>query len=267
MVELYDTHAHLDFPDFKGEEAALVERALAAGVRKIVTIGTTLESSARAIELASRFEPVYAAVGVHPGYADRSPSEIRSALRELVKQPKVVAIGEIGLDFYQRPNAPEVTPEKAAANRIRQIDLFTQQLEIAAEMGLNVVIHTRDSFADTMDIFRPYAGKVRGVFHCFVSSPQEAAQVIQLGSLVSFTGILTFKNALNVREALVSVPDGSFMFETDAPFLAPVPYRGKRCEPAFVKETAICAAELRGTSFDDVAAQSTNTARSFFRGL
>ena len=267
MVELYDTHAHLDFPDFEGEEALLVERALAAGVRRIVTIGTTLESSRRAVELARRFEPVYAAVGVHPGYADQSPSDVRNALRELAGQPKVVAIGEIGLDFYKRPHATERSPEQAEANRRKQFDLFSQQLEIAKELGLNVVIHTRDSFPETMEVFQPFAEKVRGVFHCFVSPPAEAQAVVALGSLVSFTGILTFKTAATVRDAFLSVPEGAYMFETDAPFLAPIPHRGKRCEPAHVRDTAEFAAQLRGTSLEEVARSSSATARGFFRGL
>ena len=265
-VELYDTHAHLDFPDFKGEESAVIERALAAGVRRIVTIGTSVESSQRAVALADRFGPVYAAVGVHPKYVDESPRDVRADLRALARHPKVVAIGEIGLDFYKRPNSTERPPEESAENRVLQFAMFTQQLEIASELGLNVIIHTRDSFRDTMDVFKPFSGKVRGVFHCFISSPAEALEVTNLGSLVSFTGILTFKTAANVRDAFLATPDGSYMFETDAPFLAPIPNRRKRCEPAHVRDTAEFAAQVRGVPYEAIAQQSSQTARAFFQG-
>ena len=265
-VELYDTHAHLDFPDFQGEETAIVERALAAGVRRIVSIGTSVESSQRAVELADRFGPVYAAVGVHPKYVDDSASDVRADLRRLAQHPKVVAIGEIGLDFYKRPNTSERPPDEAATNRVRQLEMFTQQLEIASELGLNVIIHTRDSFRETMDLFKPFSAKVRSVFHCFISTPAEALEVTGLGSLVSYTGILTFKTAANVREAFMATPDGSYMFETDAPFLAPIPNRGKRCEPAHVRDTAEFAAQLRSLPFDEIARQSSQAAQTFFRG-
>jgi TatD DNase family protein len=267
MTEIYDTHAHLDFPALAGEVNQVVDRALRAGVTRIVTIGTTLESSARAVKLAAQFGTVYAAVGVHPGYADESPAEIRQSLRELARQPKVAAIGEIGLDFYRRPGETPPDVELEKQNRAKQYDLFQQQLEVAAEFGLNAVIHTRDSFRETMNIFKPYSRRVRGVFHCFVGTPAEAQEVLGLGSLVSFTGILTFKNAVNVREALLAVPEDGFMLETDCPFLAPVPYRGKRCEPAYVRETAEAAAKLTGRSIEQVSAATCQTARSFFRGL
>jgi TatD DNase family protein len=188
MTEFFDTHAHLDFPDYAEDLEAVVQRATAAGITRIVTIGTTLEGSARAVAIAERFPLVFAAVGVHPGHMDESPDEIRPALRDLARHPKVVAIGETGLDFFRRPGEPEPEPVADAANRRKQASLFEQQLKVAAELGLNVIIHTRDSFAPTLEVFRPYAARVRGVFHCWVGSVPELREVEALGSLASFTG-------------------------------------------------------------------------------
>jgi len=267
MTEFFDTHAHLDFPDYAGDLGAVVERATAAGITRIVTIGTTLEGSARAVAIAERFPSVYAAVGVHPGHVDESPGEIRPALRDLARHPKVVAIGETGLDFFRRPGEPEPEPVADATNRMKQASLFQQQLEVAAELGLNVIIHTRDSFAPTLEIFRPHAARVKGVFHCWVGSLAELREVEGLGSLASFTGIATFKNGVNVRDAAGAVATGHFMLETDCPFLAPVPFRGKRCEPAHVAQIAAAIAEVRGLSLEALSAETCATARRFFPKL
>lgn len=264
MAEFFDTHAHLDFPDFDADLPGVVARAEAAGVGRIVTIGTTLEGSLRAIRIAERFPSVFAAVGVHPGHVDESPDEIRGELRRLAAHPKVVAIGETGLDFHRRADEPVPDAEDALRNRRKQESLFRQQLEVAAEFGLNVVIHTRDSFAPTLDLFRGFAGSVRGVFHCWVGSLPEARQVIELGSLVSFTGIATFKNGTNVREVAAAIPPGTFQLETDCPFLAPVPHRGKRCEPSFVPRIAEGIAAVRNVSVETLSAETCATARRFF---
>lgn len=267
MAEFFDTHAHLDFPDFEADLPEVVARAEAAGVTRIVTIGTTLEGSLRAVRIAERFPSVYAAVGVHPGHVDESPGEIRDALRRLAAHPKVVAIGETGLDFFRRSGEPAPDPGTESANRAKQESLFRQQLEVAAECGLNVVIHTRDSFGPTMEVFQEFAGRVRGVFHCWVGTPAEAREVVELGSLVSFTGIATFKNGVNVREVAASVPAGSFQLETDCPFLAPVPHRGRRCEPSFVPEIARVVAEVRGMTPEALSVETCATARRFFPGM
>lgn len=267
MTEFFDTHAHLDFPDYAGDLEAVVQRATAAGITRIVTIGTTLEGSARAVAIAERFSSVFAAVGVHPGHVDESPDEIRPALRDLALHPKVVAIGETGLDFFRRPGEAEPEPVADAANRRKQASLFQQQLEVASETGLNVIIHTRDSFAGTLEVFRPYAARVRGVFHCWVGSLADLREVEALGSLASFTGIATFKNGANVREAAAEVSPGRFLLETDCPFLAPVPFRGKRCEPAHVALVAASVAEVRGVSLDALSAETCATARRFFPKL
>lgn len=259
----YDTHAHLDFPDFKDDLPAVVARAEAAGIVKIISIGTDLESSRRAIALAERFPAVFAAVGWHPGHVMEAPTDIRPALRELARHPKVVAIGETGLD-YHRPPAEAAAFEQY---KTRQAELFRQQLEVAAETGLNCVIHQRDSFADTLAQLRPFAEKARGVFHCFSESEEKLRQVLELGSMVSYTGIITFKNGANARAALAATPLDQFMLETDCPFLAPVPHRGKRCEPAFVNEISRVAAEVKKCSLEELGAAVAATAARFFPKL
>jgi len=264
MTEFFDTHAHLDFPDFAADLPEVVARATAAGITRIVTIGTTLEGSRRAVEIAERFPSVFAAVGVHPGHVDESPDEIRGALSALAAHPKVVAIGEIGLDFFRRPGEAVPDPGADALNRAKQVSLFRQQLEVAAAAGLNVVVHTRDSFRPTLDVFRPYSSAVRGVFHCWVGTVPELEEVTALGSLASFTGIATFKNGGNVRAAAAAAGKGTFMLETDCPFLAPVPHRGKRCEPSHVAELAPLIAATRGCSLEALSAETCATARSFF---
>ncbi|MDE3068655.1 MAG: TatD family hydrolase [Verrucomicrobiota bacterium] len=264
----YDTHAHLDYPDYAADLAEVIARAHAAGVTKIISIGTNLESSRRAIRLAAKFPNVFAAAGWHPADAGAAPDDVRPALRELVKHPKVAAIGEIGLDYHHLPGEkPGSTAQDDARCKEKQARLFRQQLEVAAEAGLNCVIHQRDAFDDTLAQLKPFAGQVRGVFHCFGESPQRMTQVLELGSLVSFTGIVTFKNGRNVRDTLAATPLDRFMLETDCPYLAPVPYRGQRCEPAHVKEISEMAARVKGCSLEELSAATCKTAHGFFRKL
>ena len=267
MPEFYDTHAHLDFPDFREEVDEVVQRASDAGISRIVTIGTELESSRRAIDLAKRFDGVFAAVGWHPNDCLSAPDDVRGELEGLAKAAKVVAIGEIGIDHYRLPSTRGESAADDEAFKARQVSLFQQQLEVAAKLGLNVVVHQRAAFEACIEVFEPFADRVRGVFHCFVNDPAAARRVIDLGSLVSFTGVCTFKNAVEVRESLASVPLDKLMLETDAPFLAPVPYRGKRCEPAYVREISQVAAEVRGIGLEELAEATGATARDFFKGL
>jgi TatD DNase family protein len=264
MAIFFDTHAHLDYPEYEPDLPAVVERARQAGIEKIISIGTSLASSERAIRLAERFPGVYAAVGWHPTEALEAPVDLRPALRELARHPKVVAIGETGLDYYRLPSAAGGTVADDAVYKLRQADIFQQQLEIAREFKLNCVIHQRAAFDDTLAQLRPFAAEVRGVFHCFGESMDRLRQVLELGGLVSFTGIVTFKNAQNVRDAVAAVPAGRFMLETDCPYLAPVPYRGKRGEPAFVKEISETVAQVRGCSLEELSAVTNETARAFF---
>ncbi len=286
MPNFFDTHAHLDYPDYADDFAEVIARAQAAGISKMISIGTSLDSSERAIRLAEKFPAIYAAVGWHPSDALKAPSDLRPALRELCKHPKVVAIGEIGLDYHRlpsmsgahgvtRPTATgevgRVTPcapsEDDARYKQQQADIFQQQLEVAAETGLNCVIHQRDAFDDTLAQIKPFAGKVRGVFHCFGENADRMRRVLDIGSLVSFTGIVTFKNGQNVRDTVAAAPLDKFMLETDCPYLAPVPYRGKRCEPAYVKEISETVAQVKNCPLEALSAATCRTAMEFFPKL
>ena len=282
---LIDTHAHLDFPDFANDLQDVLRRADEAEVKRVITIGTSIESSRRAIELAENYPSVYAAIGVHPSYAQEAEDDVITPLRELAKHPRVVAIGETGLDYHHSPSE-EVAKEKQVqvmtalrsetdeeieaqirdgAYKSKQASLFQQQLDLAVELGLNVVIHQRDAWEDTIEVLRAYTGKVRGVFHCFGGSLDQANEVLDLDHLVSFTGIVTFKNGESVKEVAAEIPLWKFMVETDCPFLAPVPFRGKRCEPAYTRITAETIAAARGVTLDEIAASTTETAEQFFR--
>ena len=283
-MELIETHAHLDYPDFEADLEEVISRAKDAAVSRIISIGTGLESSRRAVALAERFPNVYAVVGIHPTNVVEEGLEFLPALRELALHPKVVAIGETGIDYHHIPE--ELQPAKVAsvdsallaqtsldqerliaegAWKAAQSDAFRMQLDLAVELGLNVVIHQRSSWTDTLEVLRDYTGRVRGVFHCFGGTPEEAAEVAALGHLVSFTGIITFKNAEQVRATAAAVAAGGYMVETDCPYLAPVPHRGKRAEPAHTRLVAEKIAEVRGVSVEEVAMATTATAEAFFR--
>lgn len=267
-VAFYDTHAHLDYPDFAAELPAVVQRAIDAGITRQISIGTDLESSRQAIALADKFPSVYAVVGWHPNDALKAPDDIRSELKTLAQHPKVVAIGETGLDYYRLPSANGGTVAEDEVLKQKQAQIFRQQLEVAAETGLNTVIHTRgDCFEETLAIMEPFTPKVRGVFHCFVNDAACMQRVLAMNSIVSFTGILTFKNAQTVRDTLAATPMGSFMLETDSPFLAPVPYRGKRCEPAYVKELSEAAAKVKNCTLEELSTATCQTAHAFFPKL
>ena len=279
---LIDTHAHLDYPDFAADLDAVIERARDAGVTRIITIGTGIESSRRAVALAEKYPSVFAVVGVHPTNVSDEPGDFLPALRELAAHPKVAAIGETGLDYHHPPSetlasSPAIAalqaevPEDAraaimdGAYRAAQADAFRTQLDLAAELGLNVVIHQRDAWDDTIEMLRPYTGKLRGVFHCFGNLPEQAAEIATMGHLVSFTGIVTFKNAQLVREVATQAAADGYMVETDCPYLAPVPHRGQRCEPAHTRLVAEKIAEARGATLEEIAAATTRTAENFFR--
>lgn len=266
MAVFYDTHSHLGFPDFANDLPDVVARAEAAGIAKIITIGTDLPGSRRAVEIAERFPNVFAAVGWHPTHVLDAPEDVRPGLRELARHPKVVAIGETGLDFFRR-RGDEKSPEEMERYKMRQAAIFRQQMELAVEFGLNCIIHTRDSFEETLAQMHPFQGKTRGVFHCFSEDAACMKRVLDAGSIVSFTGILTFKNGQNVRDTLAATPLGRFMLETDCPFLAPAPYRGKRCEPAYVREISQIAAEVRTCSLDELSKATMETAHDFFPKL
>mgnify|MGYP001565239013 FL=1 len=265
MALFYDTHAHLDYPDYADDFLQVIERAQAAGIVKMICIGTDLESSLRAIRLSEQYPCLYAAVGWHPSHAAEAPDNLRPALRELARHPKVVAIGETGLDYHRLPSKKaEGTAADDERYKQKQASIFRQQLEIAAESGLNAVIHQRDSLEDALSQLAPFAGRIRGVFHCFTNDGAALQRILAMGSLVSFTGIVTFKNAQNVREVLAATPLDQFMLETDCPFLAPMPYRGKRCEPANVQEIAQTVAQVKQCSLEELSRATCATAEKFF---
>jgi TatD DNase family protein len=270
MPTFYDTHAHLDYPDFAAEVPQVVARAEAAGIVKIICIGTDLESSRRAIQLAEQFTNLYAVIGWHPSNVLEAPDDLRPALRELARHPKVVALGETGMDYYRLPSSKKDAPGSAADDecyKAKQGSLFRQHLEIAAEIKLNCVIHQREALEDTLAELKPFAERVRGVFHCFANDAAAMRRIVEMGSLVSFTGILTFKNGQNIRDALAETPMDKFMLETDSPYLAPVPYRGKRCEPAYVKEISEVASQVKRCSLEELSVATCETAKGFFKGL
>ena len=277
---LIDTHAHLDFPELVSEVDDVVKRAAAAGVTRIITIGTTVASSRQAVRLAAKYPGVYATVGVHPTHAAEVSENFIDELRELAAQPKVVAVGEIGLDYFHLPSQGEkedviqTTYRALSAGSVElllrdqsekasQAVVFQEQLELAESLDLPVVVHQRDSLDDTLAIIREFP--VSAVFHCFNGNPAQAVDLVQQGYYISFTGIVTFKKATEVRAAASAVSIDRLMVETDAPYLAPVPFRGKRCEPAYVRETAQAIAEIRGSTFKTLAEATTRNACRFFR--
>ena len=282
---LIETHAHLDYPDFANDFDDVLRRATEAGVTRIITIGTSVESSRRAVDLAEKYPNVFAVIGVHPTYAQEAEDGVVTPLRELAKNSRVVAIGEIGLDYHHLPsveaakqkhvqvfNALQSETEEQieagiedGAYKSKQAELFEQLLDLAVELRLNVVIHQRDAWDDTLEILREYGRQVSGVFHCFGGTLDQANEVLDLGYLVSFTGIVTFKNGKQVREVAAQVPLDKFMVETDCPYLAPVPFRGKRSEPAHTRLVAEEVARARGVSLEEIAGATTATAEEFFR--
>lgn len=279
---LTDTHAHLDYPDFLPDLDAVIERAAAAGVHRIVTIGTGIESSRRAISLAERHPNVHAVVGLHPTNVAEETGNWLDVLRGLAAHPKVAAIGETGLDYHNLPSeqlasAPAISALQAemtqdaeasivdGAYKSAQAEAFAAQLDLAAELGLNVVVHQRDAWDDTIATLAPFSGRLRAVFHCFGNTPDQALEILGMGHLVSFTGIITFKNAQLVRDVAAQIPDNAFMVETDCPYLAPVPHRGGRCEPAHTRLVADKIAEIRQTSPAQIETLTERTADSFFR--
>jgi TatD DNase family protein len=258
---LIDTHAHLDFSKFNGDRPAVVERARAAGVTTIVNVGTDLVSSRRAVALAEEYQDVYAAVGVHPHGAKKLDGATLGALRELAQRPKVVAVGEIGLDYYRN-----LSPRDA------QRRAFQAQLAWAAKLGKPVIIHDRDAHDEVLNVLTKWAAGLEhstltgrlGVLHTFSGDLEMAQRAIDLGFYISISGPVTYKNARQLPEIVRALPLDRLLVETDCPFLAPEPYRGKRNEPAYTRLVAERIAELRGIPLDDLARATTANARRLF---
>ena len=250
---LVDSHCHLDFPDFAEERAAVVARAHAAGIGRMITISTRVRRFPQILEIAESFDNVYCSVGTHPHNADEELDVTPAELVRLSKHPKVVAIGEAGLDYFY---------DKAP--RAAQAEGFRNHIAAARETGLPLVIHARQADDDMAAILEEETGKgaFPFVLHCFSSGRRLAEVGVALGGYVSFSGILTFRNSEEIRAVAAGVPHERLLVETDAPYLAPVPHRGKRNEPAYVAETARVLAETIGVSAEEIAAITTG---NFFR--
>jgi TatD DNase family protein len=250
---LVDSHCHLDFPDFSAELDAVVARAAAAGIGRMVTISTRVKKLPQLIDIAEKYTDVFCSVGTHPHYAQEEPDVTAADLTQLTRHPKVVAIGEAGLDYFY-----DKSP------RTDQAKSFRQHIAAARETGLPLVIHAREADTDMAEILKEETGQgaFPAVLHCFTGSRELAFTGIGLGLYVSFTGILTFKKSEELRAIAADLPAERILVETDAPYLAPGKFRGKRNEPSYVVETAKVLAETRGVSFDEIARQTTE---NFFR--
>jgi len=258
IPKYFDIHSHLNFADFDKDREDVVRRALDAGVW-IIIVGTNFESSKKAIEIAEKHEGMFASVGLHPTDAENLETGFPSGnwiskLRELTKHPKVVAIGECGLDVFRRKK--DDLP--------RQKDIFKQQIELAIELGKPLMIHCRDCHKDVLEILNSYkCPKLRGEIHFFSGSLEQAEKYFELGFFISFTGVITF--ARDYDEIIRNAPLDKIMIETDTPFAAPIPYRGKRNEPSYVIEVAKKIAEIRGISEEEAAQATTANALKLFR--
>jgi TatD DNase family protein len=245
---LIDSHCHLDFPDFANELDAVMARARAAGIDRLVTISTRVRRQPALLAITERFPDVYCSIGTHPHYAHEEADVSLAELVAATRAEKVVAIGEAGLDYHY-DNSPREAQERG----------FRTHIGAARETGLPLVIHSREADVDTARILEEEMGKgaFAAVLHCFTGGRELARRAIALGHCISFTGILTFKNSEDLRAIAAELPEDRILVETDAPYLSPGKYRGKRNEPAYVVETAKVLAEVRGVSFDTIAKQST----------
>lgn len=264
-MSLVDTHAHLTDPRFRNDLEGTLERAAAVGVGAVISLATTLEDCEATLKIAERFPRVYGAVGVHPNHAAKAPADVVGPLAEFARHPKVVAIGEMGMDYHYLPSRTVGgTAADDAAHKARQRDLFVQQLELAVRLDKPVVIHERECADDLLGELGPYRGRLRGVFHCFGGPSEVVRRVLDLGFYVSFTGMLTFKRLGALRELVAQLPADRVMVETDSPYMAPEPHRGKRCEPAWVVEVAKSLATATGKPLETVARETTENARRLF---
>jgi TatD DNase family protein len=255
-VTLVDSHCHLDDEKFDADRDATIQRARTAGVDRLLAIGTgdgppDLEA---ALRLARQDDFIYATVGVHPHDAAKTTPETFARLSELAEEAKVLAIGEIGLDYHYDFSPRDV-----------QLRVFARQLELAAGTRNPIVIHTREAWDDTLSLVREHRLPFGGIMHCFSGGPKEADEALDMGFHLSFGGILTFPRADDVREAAARTPEDRLLVETDSPYLAPIPHRGKRNEPAFLVETARRLAELRATSPENIAAVTTRNFNRLFK--
>ncbi|MGF1456099.1 MAG: TatD family hydrolase [Alphaproteobacteria bacterium] len=250
---LVDSHCHLDFPDLAEDRAGILARAATAGIGTMVTISTHVTRADQVRAVAEAHDPVYCTMGIHPHHVAEEPAVSVADLAALTAHPKVIGLGESGLDYYYERSPRDI-----------QQDRFRTHIAAARETGLPLVVHTRDADDDTAAMLEEEMAKgaFPGLLHCFSSGAELARRAVEIGFYVSFSGILTFNRAADLRAIAAELPADRLLVETDAPYLAPVPYRGKRNEPAFVAHTAAVLAETRGVSADEIAHQTTE---NFFR--
>ena len=249
----FDTHAHYDSGQFNADREALLASMPGHGVELILNPGCDLPSSRQAVALAEQFPHVYAAVGVHPSDCDSWTDEVAEELLKLTAHPRVKAIGEVGLDYYWKDNAP---PE-------RQKDVFIRQLELARQTGLPVIVHNREAHKDTLDIVRQFSD-VPGVYHCYSGGIEDAKVLVDMGWMLSFTGVITFKNARKALEVIQWLPADRIMIETDSPYLTPEPFRGKRNHSDYVHFVSEKIAEIKGIPPEEAARITLENGKRFF---
>jgi TatD DNase family protein len=252
---LIDSHAHLEMPDFKRDLEEVIQRAKESDVRYIFTVGTEMRDWQRTLEIANSHPSIYAILGVHPHNAKEIDDETYPTLRELCRNGKVKAYGEIGLDFYRNLSSRDV-----------QLRRFREQIGLARELGLPIVVHDREAHQETLEILRSEkAEQCGGIIHCFSGDYEMAKACLEVGFSISIPGSITFKNAESFREIVKKIPLESLLVETDAPFLTPEPFRGKRNEPSYIRYTAQKVAEIKKVSFEKVAEVTTENALRVYR--
>lgn len=253
---LFDTHAHLDEDAFSQDVDEVVARAVASGVTAMLAVATTVASSRETIVLAARFPNVFASVGIHPNYAVQAKPGDWESIEELASSPKVIAIGETGLDRYWDHTPFDV-----------QLDYFRRQIELAGRCDVPFIVHCREAEPDVVAVLREMAGEgqLKGIMHSFCGGRATLDTALELGLHISFAGMLTFKKNIELRELAKTIPLDRLLVETDSPYLAPQPNRGKRNEPAFVRHTAECLAEVRGMTLEEIAVITTANAKRLFQ--
>jgi TatD DNase family protein len=256
---MIDTHAHLNFPEFKGEISAALSRAKKVGVFKIINIGTDLETSLESVNLARKYPEIFASIGVHPHHAKDFSIESLEKFFVLASKDKVVAIGEIGLDFYPFGKTSRYS---SYPSKEEQKMTFIQMLKLAQDCQLPMILHCREAYQDMLSVLRNEGIKGPGVIHCFSGTPKEAKEFLDLGFFISFTGNITYSKERD--EVVKEVPLEKILLETDCPYLAPEPYRGKRNEPAYVIEVAKKVAEIKNLALIEIEKITTQNAEKLF---
>ena len=251
MLRYIDTHAHYDDEAFDADRDILLPRLHEENLDRIINIGCSVKSCLTSVSLAEKYDFIYAAVGIHPEHDGTQPEDYTDILRRLCGNRKVIAIGEIGLDYHYE-----------GYRREEQIKLFEEQLTLAAELELPVIVHSRDAVKDTVDILKKH--RPEGVVHCFSGSAETAREILGIGMYLGFTGAVTFKNAKRAAKVIEEVPADRFLLETDCPYMAPEPFRGKRCDSSMIQYTIRRIAELKGSSPEDIAAAADENAIRLF---